>query len=298
MLRDKMATQIYINNKTVPYSDLTITDNLQSANTIQFTSPSYIEDMSIVHVIGDHQPFGGFIMKRPEGETADYQYTGIDFTRLLNGKIYSSYYNKTSSQIILDLLEKRGMKTGGIAKTTKKHSKLIFKNKKAIDVCHQLANLESKTEFFVNSDGVAVLRKIPEYQKGYIFGHPSIFGDYDLSYDPTDIITGVVVIGENDKNLYSHSDKTLVAKYGHMSDVLEDSSLKTKTAAINAYEKQMREKGKIEFSGSLKTPILKDMKSGLYITLLPQSWSRLGVKNYYVQTVKTVINSNTQEQQI
>jgi hypothetical protein len=291
-----MATQIYIGNESIPYSDLTVTNSYVAADTIQFTTHEYIEDMSIVHVLGDHHPFGGFVLKRSESPEG-YQYTGIDFSRLLNGKIFASYYNKTISQIAIDLLEKRGMRTGGIQKTTTKHSKLIFKNKKAIDVCHQLANLESNMEFFINSDGVAVLRKIPETQQGYIFAIPSTL-DFDLTYDPTDIVTGVMVFGENDKGLYTYSNKTLVAKYGWMTDIIEDSSLKTKTAAKAAAEKLLKEKGKVEFSGNLVMPILKDMAAGTRITFIPPSWSKNGIKSYFVQQVKTVINKTTMEQQI
>ena len=292
-----MVSQIFIGGNSIPYFDLTVTNPYTSADTIEFNSPSYIEDMSIAHVIGNHHPFGGFALKRTESNEGDYKYTGVDFTRLLNGKVYNSYYNKTISQIAIDLLERRGMKTGGIQKTTTKHAKLIFKNKKAIDVCHQLANLESNMEFFINSDGVAVLRKIPEYQKGYVFAIPSSL-DFDLTYDPTDLVTGVRVYGENDKNLYNYDNKTLVAKYGYLTDILEDSSLKTKSAAKSAADKLLKEKGKIEFSGNITLPILQDMAAGTQITFIPPSWSRNGVKSYFVQQVKTVINKNTEEQQI
>lgn len=291
-----MATQIYINGESIPYSDLTITNPLQAADTIQFTTTEYIEDMSVVHIVGDHQPFGGFVLKRPESPEG-YQYTGMDFTRLLQGKTYLSYYNKTISSIITELLEARGMNTGGIQKTTQIHSKLIFKSKKVIDVCHQLANLESNMEFFVNSDGVAVLRTIPENQEGYVFAHPSAM-DYDLTYDPTDLITAIAVYGENDKKLYIYKDTALIAKYGWLIDIIEDSSLKTQSEAKAAADKLFKEKGKVEFSGSLVTPILKDMKSGLWILFYPPPWSKNGIKSYYVQQVKTVINKNTQEQQL
>ncbi|MGB9979367.1 XkdQ/YqbQ family protein [Methanobacterium sp.] len=292
-----MNTQIYIGSESIQYSDLTITNSYVAADTIQFTTHEHIEDMSIVHIIGDHHPFGGFVLKRPESSEGDYNYTGIDFSRLLNGKIFNSYYNKTISQIAINLLEKRGMRTGGIQKTTKKHSKLIFKSKKAIDVCHQLANLESNTEFFINSDGVAVLRKIPEKQEGYLFAHPSVF-DYDLTYDPTDIITAIMVYGENDKKLYNYKNMELIAKYGWMTDIIEDSSLKTQSAAKAAALKEWKEKAKVEFSGSLTFPILKYMRAGLKCTFIPPEWSKNGIKSYFVQQVKTIINKNTREQQI
>jgi hypothetical protein len=291
-----MVTQIYIGSKSIPYFDLTITNPLQAANTVQFTSPEYITDMSTVHIIGDHQPFGGFILKRSESPEG-YSYTGIDFTRLLQGKTYLSFYNKTISSIIIDLLEARGMKTGGIQKTTKKHPKLIFKNKKVIDVCHQLANLVSHMEFFISPTGVAVLRPIPQTQQGYVFVHPSAT-DYDLTYDPTDLVDAIAVYGENDKRLYVYKDTKLIAKYGWLTDIIEDSSLKTKTAAKAAADKLIKEKGKVEFSGSLTLPLLKDMKAGTYITFIPPKWSKNGVKSYYVQQVKTTINKTTMEQQI
>lgn len=291
-----MDTQIFIESESIPYSELTITNPLQSADTINFTSRKFIEDMSIVHIVGDHQPFGGFVLKRSKSADGDYQYTGIDFTRILMGKTWKAYYNKTISQIAIELLTERGLNTGGIQKTTNKHSKLIFKAKKAIDICHQLVNLESNMEFFVNSDGVAILRKIPETQQGYVFAHPSVM-DYDLTYDPTDIITGIAVYGENDKLLYSYYDKKLIAKYTNLTDIIEDSSLKTQSEAKAAADKLFKEKGKVEFSGRLITPILNDMKSGLWLTFIVP-WSTDEIKSYYVNQVKTVINKNTMEQQI
>jgi len=291
-----MATQIYAGSENIPYSDLTITNPLQSADTVQFTSPEYIEPMTNIHVVGEHQTFGGFTLKRPESAEGDYQYTGQDYTRLLNGKIWRSYFNKTIGQVMIDILDSFGMKTGGIKKTTTKHSKLLFKNKKAIDVMHQLANLHNQ-EFYINSDGVAILRSQPETTEGYVFAHPSLL-DYDLTYDITDMITGIAVQGADDKRLYSYFDKDMIAKYGHITDIIEDSSLKTKSAAKESATKEWKEKGKIQFSGNLITPILKDMRAGLWITIIPPSWSKNGTKSYYVQQVKTVINKTTMEQQI
>lgn len=293
-----MSTQILVENLPIPFSDVTINNPIQAADTATFstTEPLDLEMNPQVRIIGKHWPFGGFVTKEQETEEG-YTYDCMDWTRLLYGKIYQGWQNKTSSEIINYLLERRGVSFGGVQPTTKRHSEVIFHSKKVIDVCHQLANLETNMEFFVNADNVAVLRPVPEIKEGYVFYPPS-YTDLQFTNDASNIITSVSVYGESDRFLSQVKDMSLFAKYGELEDILSDTSLKTADEGRAKATELFNEHNKIEFTGSLNTILLDKMHSGIWIIIIPPKWSKFTAKTYYVQNVRTTINENTEEHQI
>jgi len=296
-----LTTKIYVQNERIPFFDLTINNPLQAANTISFSTDEPLDfDLNPqIQVMGDnHKPFGGFIDKDTERETdLGYAYDCMDYTKLLYGKLYRGWNNKTASEIITELLHHRGLNTGGITPTTKRYPELIFHSKKVVDVCHQLANLESNMEFFVNSDNVAILRTIPEIKEGYVFYPPS-YTDLSLSQDTRDIITAVSSFGEDDRFLGQVKDDTLLGRYGFIEDIISDASLKTETEGLAKAKELFNSGSKIVFSGNITTPLLKEMMSGIWIIIIPPSWSKYSAKSYYVQNVRTTINESTEEHQI
>lgn len=292
-----MATKIYVQNERFPFFDLTLNNPLQAADTATFSTdePVDFELNPRVQITGDHRSFGGFITKERETDEG-YSYECMDWTRLLHSKLYTGQRNKTVSKIITSLLSNRGVNSGGITKTTKKHKELIFHNVKVVDACHQLANLEDM-EFLVNSDNVAILRTPPALKEGYVFYPPS-YTDLQLSNDSSNIITAVNAYGNNDKFLAQIKDTSLIATYGLIEEIVSDTSFKTKAQARAKARELFNTQNKIEFSGSLNTPLLQEMRSGTWIIIIPPEWSKYEVKAYYVQNVRTTINENTEEHQI
>lgn len=294
-----LTTKIYIQNERIPFFDVTINNPLQAADTATFTTDEPVDfDLNPqVRIIGDnHRPFGGFITK-PRETDEGYTYDCIDWTRLLHGKLYRAWHNYTTSEIIIELLNHRGLNTGGITPTSNRHTELIFHSKKVVDACHQLANLETNMEFFVNSDNVAILRTIPEVREGYVFYPPS-YTDFQFSRDSSNIITAVSAFGEDDRFLAQIKDDTLIGRYGFIEDIIADTSLKTEAEGRARATELFNTGSKIEFSGSITTPLLDKMASGTWIIIIPPSWSQYTAKSFYVQNVRTSINENTEEHQI
>lgn len=293
-----MATNIYVGKDHLPFFDITLNNPLQAADTATFATSEPVDfDMNQkIQIAGDHHPFGGFITKDHETDEG-FSYDCMDWTRLLYGKIYKSFQNKTSSQIIIEALQGRGVNTGGITSTSKKYSELIFHSEKVVDVCHQLANLETNMEFFVNQDNVAVFRQIPESKEGYVF-YPRSYSDLSFTQDSSNIITDVSVYGEDDRFLAKIQDFSLTAKYGIIEDIIADSSLKTADEGKAKGTELFNQHNKIEFSGSISTPLLPKMRAGIWIIIIPPEWSSYSAKAYYVQNVRTTINETTEEHQI
>ncbi|MEA4957536.1 hypothetical protein SDC9_30531 [bioreactor metagenome] len=151
-----------------------------------------------------------------------------------------------------------------------------------------------RMEFNVSPDGIGILKKIPSKSKGYVF-YPGSYSDYDLTRDASDIITVVKVYGANDKGLYSYNNQKMIAKYGYISELLFDSNIKTKARAKAKAKKLFKEKGKIEFSGTIKTAILPKMKSGMKLAFKSPYGD---VDTYYSQEVTTTVDSDTAEMKI
>lgn len=167
---------------------------------------------------------------------------------------------------------------------------------------NQISSTSSKTkssskirmEFSVSTDGIGRLKKVPKESKGYVF-YPGSYSDYDLTYDATDIVTIVKVYGENDKGLYSYRNKKMIAKYGYISELLFDNTIKTKAKAKAKAKKLFKEKGKVEFAGTIKTTILPKMKAGMKVAFKSPYG---GADTYYSQEVTTTVDSDTADMKI
>jgi hypothetical protein len=290
------AAQKY-QGKTTPYFGLTLTYTLFSANSAEFKSPLSYEKMSRVNIFGNHENFGGQIVDVKEANSdAGYDYSCLDNTRRLFGKQGLKFYQFKVSEVIKILLKQRGMVTSGIMTTTKVHDKVIIDTAKVIDIIQQLTNLEDNLEFFINSDGIPILRKIPDTTKGYVFFTEQSASDYSLDYDDTNIITGISVFGKDGVLLYDYTDTKLIVKYGSIRDILDDSNLTNKSDAKAAADKVLRETGKTVFAGSITIPSVFKITDGEWIIFAPPKWSANKLKAYYTQEVKISIeagNENT-----
>lgn len=167
---------------------------------------------------------------------------------------------------------------------------------------NQISSTSSKTkssskirmEFSVSTDGIGRLKKVPKESKGYVF-YPGSYSDYDLTYDATDVVTIVKVYGENDKGLYKYQNKKMIAKYGYISELLFDNTIKTKDKAKKKAKKLFKEKGKVEFAGTIKTAILPKMKAGMKVAFKSPYG---GADTYYSQEVTTTVDSDTADMKI
>jgi len=279
--------------KTSPFYSLVLTYTLFSADTADFKSPNYYAEMSRVNVIGKHHPFGGQITDPKESHSDQgYSYSCLDYTRLLFGKKRLKYYKCKVSDIIKELLRQQGMPTNGIMNTTTIHDKIIIDTNKTIDIIQQCTNLEANLEFFVNSDGIPILRKIPNSTKGYVFITEESASEYGLEYNASDIITGVVVYGKDGELLYDYKNTKLVIKYGNIRDIIDDSNITTKAEAKEAADKLYKESGKPIFTGNLTVPDILDIYKGEWMIFVPPKWSYHKLKAYYTQEVKITQEPN------
>lgn len=269
---------------TIPFQDMTYTQKVYDPNTISFKSTKYLKQGTDLRLLGNFIAFGGKIKSQPEGQGI-YSYEANDYSDLLRGKIKASFENKTSSTIIKTILKNRNLRTGGINKTTKKHDSLIFKDVRALDLCHQVANLEKNyREFYVNANGIGIFKKIPSEYKGLVL-RPGQYADYNLSIDSSNIITGVKVYGKKDSKslLYSYNNKTLSAKYGVITELIIDDNIKTKARAKAKAKKLFKTDGHAEIEAVFTIPAIaeyKYLKPGDYLILYytPTKFKKLWIE--------------------
>ena len=163
---DETIPKIFAEKKRLTLmGTITHTDNYHSPSNPTFQSPDSIKELITIHFIIEHNgksitPFGGQDVKITE-KPGENGYTVDSYERKLNGKITKVFNKKTAGQIIKWVCKEKKVQVGKFAKTSKKHPKLAFENKKAIDICHQVATLEDNMIFTVNVDGRAELKKIP-----------------------------------------------------------------------------------------------------------------------------------------
>lgn len=276
---------------SVPYFSATLTFTLFAAAKLEFESPTFYHDASLIHAIGKHPEFGGLVDGSTETQDG-YSYRCIDYTKRLFGKASVSAKNKTSYSIITGLLKNRGIPTGGIKKTTRKHKKIVIKDMKVLDICHQLARLDN-LEFFVNQDGIPVLRTPPATSKGYVFYAEKHAMDYSLDYEANEIITGVKVYGKDNKLLYAYNNSALIVKYGNIQDILREDNVTSSAAAKNVGQKHFKEKGKVQFKGSITIPQILNIRDGEKCVFVPPKGSGHKAKTYYTQAVKVDLAEET-----
>ncbi|KZX16653.1 prophage endopeptidase tail [Methanobrevibacter cuticularis] len=250
------------------FSDLSYKQHVYNPNTISFQSTKKIGNGTDIRVLGNFPDFGGKINDSDIGDGI-HSYEAIDYSDLLRGKIKGSFSKKSRSYMLKSILKSKGLKIGGIKNTKKKYDSLIFKDVKAIDACHQICNLENDHhEFFVNSNGIGVFKKIPQTYKGIVL-RPGHYEGYSTKTDTSNIITEVKVYGKKDaaKLLYSYKNKPLSAKYGVITELIIDDNIKTKAKAKAKAKQLFQSKGRAEIEAVLTIPAIKEYKP-----LKPGDW--------------------------
>lgn len=247
-------------------ADFNYKQHVYNPDTVSFKSTKYLKNGIDIRVLGNFPDFGGKI-NHANIDNDIYSYEVIDYSDLLRGKVKQSFSKKPSSTILKTVLKDRNVKTGGIKKTKKKHKQLIFKDVKAIDVCHQVANLTKNYEFYVNSNGIGVFKKV-KANKGLVF-RPGSYQDYSTSIDTSNIITAVKVYGKKNasKLLYSYKNKSLSAKYGVITDLIIDDKITTKAKAKSKAKALFKKDSKSEIEASITIPALAEYKK-----LKPGDW--------------------------
>lgn len=292
--------KIFVERKSIsPIGTINCTDNYHSPSNLNFQSPEPIGELKTIRLIYDTPKknvtvFGGQDVKITE-KMGENKYDVDSHERRLNGKITKVFNNQTTGQIIKWICKECKVKVGKFTKTTKKHPKLAFEGKKAIDICHQVATLESNMLFLVNVDGLAELKKIPAQEKGYVFNLANVV-DYELSHDYSDIITGVKVYGKDNKELYSYNNKSIVAKFGVITEIIADDNITTKSTAKDKATALFKEKKNPVFSGSITLPaILPDLKAGMWCSFKGTNGK---YHNYWIGTVTTTISNSERSQKL
>jgi len=215
--------------KSIPYSNASIDFNSAKASTASFNSINKLTEGDKIRIEGDnHWNFGGQIIKRgAKLKDGAYSYECIDYTHLFFGKTtMTTPKDKTSYDILKEMLTKLGYSTAGLGKTTKKHAQLSWKAVTYWDIIQQLRWLDYKAgqliECYVNADGTLIYKPLAQTHEGYIF--KSAY-DYSQEYDASDIITGVYVIKADDSNNVSYLSKVydtdLMAVWGPIIDIEE-----------------------------------------------------------------------------
>lgn len=294
--RSPTGTKKYVTAENAPYNNLSIKQVLYSPDTASFESPEYYPEGTRLKIIGDHYPFLGEITN-PTETINGYSYEAIDYSRRLFGKQYSYYKNQLPSTIIKKLLSNSGLPTNGIEQSNTKYKLLVWMNQKRLDIINQLAVLDGK-EFYINPDGIPILRTKPSSVEGYIFTSDNVT-DYRLSHDTSELITGVKVFGKDDTLLYTYENSSLIPYFGSIDEFINDTEISTKTTAKKRGDALINEKGRVKFIGGLTIPTtLPLLKKGTYVGFQPPSWSKETRRAYYIQSVTTNISDSNKEQVI
>lgn len=287
-------TQLY-NSNSIPFFKLDINQQIHAANTASFESSIYLPEASKITIIGDHLPFGGQVQKVKKSVDG-YSYDCIDNTRLLFGKISTNKYKQYGSTIIKAVLKGAGLGTGNIA-TSKKHKHFAWKDTKRIDIINQIATFEGY-EFFINPDGVPIYRKPGTQLNAHVFYSTDAVTDFDIQYDITDIITGVTVYGKDDKLYYQGINNSMIHKYGNIMEILRDSDVNSLKEAKSKAAKEYAEKGTPKLDLNIKLPKILPINEGEWIVFKAPNWVEQPVKSYYVESVKTSIDSDSEQQEL
>jgi transposase-like protein len=290
--KNQIKVQLFCNGKTADCARIDYTTNYTSANTLSFESDKYYNDETLVHLYVDGKMvFGGQVDKVNESENP-FKHNVVDFSKKLNNPITDVFKKgKTSSQIAKAIAKKQLLGTGGIKATKKKHPQLAWEKAKALDIMYQLAELEDKHRFYINTKGKPILEKIPSQEKGYVFTPENII-DYGIEYDSSNLITGVKVIGVDSGDLYNFSDKKLQAKYGVITEIINDSKIQDKKTATNKGKSVFKKRSKKVISGNLEIPsVLPDLFGGQYCAFnMKGSPSKL--KTWWVDSVSATISGS------
>ena len=219
--------------RSIPFSGASITWKKEDASTMSFKSPIRLEEADRVRYKRDNgKDFGGQIYKKKKSTSSEYQYEVISYLRLYHDKVTVSYANKTSSEILIDVLKqsKNNFRTSGIKKTTIKHSNVKWENKSIWDIACQLAWLEHQAGFEifceVDANGTLIFRYASEQPNGFIFTEAY---DFDEEYDSSNIITASKVTFNGEVLGSAEASKDLIAKWGYVTEVEECASTQSST---------------------------------------------------------------------
>lgn len=284
-----------INSNSIPFFKLDINQQLHAANTASFESSIYLPEASKISIVGNHLPFGGQIQK-PKMGVDGYSYDCIDNTRTLFGKTSLNQYKKYGGDIIKTVLKGVGLGTGNIGKGSY-HSHLAWKDTKRIDIINQIATLEG-CEFRINTDGIPLYYKPGVQQNAHVFYSTDAVTDFDIQYDITDIITGVTVYGKDDKFYYQGMNNSLIHKYGNIMDIIRDGDITSVAGARSKAAKLFSENGSPKIDLNIKLPKVLGINEGEWIIFKAPYWVEQPIKAYYVESVKTSIDSDNEQQEL
>jgi hypothetical protein len=285
-------SQIY-GTYTAPFYSCTLTYTLFAANSVEFESPNYYDNMSRVNITGEHKSFGGQITENKETQNG-YTYTCLDYNRLLFDKTYYQYNNIKISKIIKDLLAADGLPTQGIMETSTVHTMLAGSTATNLDIMHQLANIEG-LEFLMNQDGIPILRETPQSTMGYVFVAEECVSDYTIDLNDTNVVTGIVVLGKDGELLYNDSNVSYVLKYGNLDDILEDSNITDTGMAKTAADKLFKDDNSGRWTNTITIPQALNIGEGEWCIFVPPKWSNIATKAYYTQEVQVKIDPSGEE---
>lgn len=206
--------------------DVNLTINTYKASTASFKTPQKLTLGDRVRIVSDvWKSFGGQVIQSKKSYGGLYDVEVVDYWRLFYGETnLTTKSGKRSSDIIKAFLKTLGYNTGGVKKTSTKHSKLVFKDKSYIDIINNLLWLDyQKKEYiecYVNSNGTLVYRPRKSTDKGYIFD--TVY-DYSEEEDASNIITGVKMYldKDNKSELWKSNEyQNLIARWGNITSVL------------------------------------------------------------------------------
>ena len=208
--------------KSLPFYDANIEWKKNEASTMSFKSPTKLAEADRIRYKNiDGKDFGGQIYRIKKNANKDYTYDVISYLRLYHDKVTCSFKNKTSSQIMKNVLKlsKNNFRTSGIKDTKVVHSSLKWENTPIWEIAQQLCWLEHEAGYEVrcqvDANGTLLFNYIPKQQNGYSF---SSVLDYDEEYDSSDIITQFSVDFNGKKVFTATASKGIIAKWGYVSD--------------------------------------------------------------------------------
>lgn len=282
------------NLTSIPFSNLKYVQKAYDIDTVSFKSPVYLAQGSDIRVLGNFPTFGGKI-NNINSDGGIYTYEANSYEDLLRGGVKASFIKKSSSYIIKNVLKAHKIGIGGIKNTKSKHASLIFKNVSALDICHQIATLQSEFAlFYVNSDRIGVFKKLPSQYMGIVL-KPGNYADSSVTSDTANIITAVKVYGKKDANklLFSYKNKKLIAKYGVITEIIMDEDITTKSKAKKEAKVLFKKEAHAELEAVVIIPAISEYKKlqpNQYMVL----YDRFGKwKKYWIEKITN--NKGTRE---
>lgn len=221
---------------SIPFHSASIDHKKVEASTLSFSSPIALEEADRVRYQSDTTDWGGQIYKRKLGTDNDYQYEAISYKRLYHDKVSVSFKNKTASQVMKKVLgkSKNNFRTSGIKSTELIHAYLKWEKTSIWDIACQLAWLESRVGFiiqtYVDADGTLIFKYADEKQKGYNF--TSVL-DYTEDYDSSDLITASSVVYNGKSVANAQASSSLIAKWGYVTEY-EDCPVETGSSGVSS----------------------------------------------------------------